>query len=257
MKEKTTWKRFKEITDYDFTKEVVKKNVGDEARTFNVINQSKPLLSPSRLSKIFTEHIYWNIPKKSLMRPRLMGQLVHKFIELRIITGEVIILNENNLEEYAMGDYSYILENWNKEQINLFISEVNEAVVRIVNYLEVKKIKILQCEKYVCDLDYHGYIDLVGYQLYQEPNGALEGGRRTMIIDIKITTNEEIINSYYAQLSIYRHIYQNTAQCYILFYNRETKEARLEKASWKQLDLTFEAIDRINKIYRHNLKVDD
>lgn len=241
------FKRFKEITDFDFNKMIIKKNVGNEARTFNLINQSKPLLSPSRIMKVFNEHIYWNIPNKVLIYPRLMGQLIHKFIELRLMTNKIIKLDRDNLIDYVGNDYTTIIDNWNDEKINLFIEECNHATNNIYNYLNNKKIKILCCEKYVCNNDYHGFIDLIAYQQYSE-NGS--GIKKPMIIDLKITSNEEIINSYYAQLAIYREIYERTAQCYILFYNRNSKEVRLEKASWKQLDDIFEKIDTLNKIFR-------
>lgn len=241
------YKKFKEITEYDFTKMVIKKNVGNEARTFNIINQSKPLLSPSRISKVFTEHIFWNIPYKTLLLPRLMGQLVHKFLELRMVQKTIVVLTKENLETYTGNDYLFIIENWNNEKIDTFIEEVNEAVSNIYNYLNLKKIKILECEKYVCNYDYHGFIDMVAYRTYND-NGS--GVRIPMIIDLKITSNEEIISSYYLQLSIYRDIYKKTAQCFVLFYNRNTKTPRIEKASWKRLDETFEMIDRLNKYMR-------
>lgn len=246
-KVKTNWVRFKEITNYNFQDIVIKKNVGDQLRTFLITNQSKPLLSPSRLASIFNEHIFWNIPKRTLLLPRLMGQLIHKFLELRIKENLIIKLTNENLEEYAGGDYHLIKEEWTQEKINLFMDDVNEAVDKIYNYLNQKKIKIVACEKYVCNDNYHGYIDLVGYKWF---NNEKSGEKIPMIIDLKITTNDEIINSYYAQLSIYRQIYEKTAQCYILFYDRNKKTPRLEKASWSKLDEVYEAIDRINKLYR-------
>ncbi len=255
MEKKPNFKRFKEIVQHDFTKEVIKKNVGDEARTFNIIDQSKPLLSPSRLSKVWNEHIFWNIPNKNLLRPRLMGSLIHKFIELRVMTGEIVKLNNDNLEDYAGGDYATIITEWKKEQIDLFIEEVNIAVSKIYDYLKLKDIVIMQCEKYVCDNDYHGYIDMVAYKEYKSKtiieNGANLGVKTPMIIDLKVTTGNEIKPEYYLQLSIYRHLFQKTASCYILFYNRDTQQARLEKASWNIMDFVFNCCDLFNRIFRY------
>lgn len=253
IKLKENYLKFREITKYDFNKNVIKKNVGSEARTFNIINQGKPLLSPSRILKIFQEHIFWNIPKKNLIKPRLMGQLVHKFVELRVKFGVVEKLTKENLSDFSGGDYGFIENNWNEKQIDLFIEEVNLSVSKIYDYLNLKNITILECEKYVADEEYHGYIDMVAYKQYRDSNKDYKftsGIKVPMIIDLKITTQKELSNNYIAQLSIYRHLYKNTAQCYILFYDRNSQTCRLEKASWKLLDTTFEKIDTLNKMFR-------
>ena len=245
LKLKTNFKRFLEISAYDFNKQIIKKNIGNELRTFHILDQSKPLISPSRLSSLFNEHLFWNIPKKTLLIPRLLGQLVHKFLELRLVYNEIIKLNLENLEEYCKGDYLLIKENWSQEKILIFIDEVNEAVDNIYNYLSRKGIKIIAAEKYVCNNNFHGFIDLVGLKTYVNSREKIP-----MIIDLKITSNDEIINTYYVQLSLYREIYERTANCYILFYNRDRKTPRLEKASWAKLNETYEIIEKLNNLYR-------
>lgn len=237
--------KFLEITKHNFNNDCIVNYVGDESRTFHKIDQSKPLLSPSRILKIFIEHKFWRIPSKHLLRPRLMGQLVHKLIELRIMNKQIVRLDKENLMEYAGNDYSIIEKDWSSEKIDLFIDEVNEATNNIYNYLNLKGIKVLECEKHVADTNYHGYIDMVAIRTSEN-----NWNKIPMIIDLKITSNKEIIPDYLLQLSIYRQIYQKTAQCFILFYNRDTKEARIEKAQWAELDRIFEKIDTLVKTFR-------
>lgn len=239
------FKKFMEITNHNFNNDVITNYIGDESRTFHKIDNSKPLLSPSRILKIFIEHKFWKIPSKHLLKPRLMGQLIHKFIELRIMNNTIIKLDRDNLVEYAGKDYELIKE-WSNEKIDLFINEVNEAVSNIYNYLNLKKIKVVECEKHIADFNYHGFVDMVGYK-YDKDNNR---NKLPLIIDLKITSNKEIIPDYLLQLAIYRQIYQKTAQCYILFYNRDTKEPRLEKASWAELDNIFNMIDSLVRTFR-------
>lgn len=237
--------RFIEITKHNFNNDVIVNYVGDESRTFHKLDPSKPLLSPSRILKIFIEHKFWRIPSKHLLRPRLMGQLVHKLIELRIMNKQVVKLDKENLMDYAGNDYSVIEKEWSSEKIDLFIEEVNEATNNIYNYLNLKGIKVLECEKHVADYDYHGYIDMVAIRRSEGNSNKIP-----MIIDLKITSNKEMIPDYLLQLAIYRQIYEKTAQCFILFYNRDTKEARLEKAQWAELDSIFDKINTLVKTFR-------
>lgn len=237
--------KFLEITNHNFNNDCIINYVGDESRTFHKIDQSKPLLSPSRILKMFIEHKFWRIPSKHLLRPRLMGQLVHKLIELRIMNKQIVKLDKENLIDYAGNDYAVIEKEWSSEKIDLFIEEVNEATNNIYNYLNLKGIKVLECEKHVADFNYHGYIDMVAVR-----TSKTNFNKIPMIIDLKITSNKEMIPDYLLQLAIYRQIYQKTAQCFILFYNRDTKEARLEKAQWAELDDIFEKIDTLVKIFR-------
>lgn len=237
------YRQFEKINSYNYNNSIIKKNMGKEVRTFNIIDQSKPLLSPSRIMKVFSEHKWCNIPQKSLMLPRLLGQLTHKLLELRVINKTPVVLDKDNLESLVGEDIVYI-DDWIEIKKELFIKDVNRAVSTIQNYLNDKNIVILSVEKYICNTEYHGYIDMVGYIQYSG------GNKSPIIIDLKTTTIDKVQNSHIAQLSIYRHLYEDIPQCYILLYNRNNDECRLEKLSWKELDSTFEKIDGLNRMLR-------
>lgn len=247
----SNYNKFLKISKFNFDEQVIKKNVGDEARTFNIINQQKPLLSPSRILKVFQEHIFWNIPYKNMILPRLMGTLIHKFIEYRVKYGLVNKLDLENLEDHVGEEYNYIIKNWNEEKIAAFINEVNTGVSKIVSFLNLKNIQVLNVEKYVCDTEYHGFIDIVAVQRYMnKKEDRFSGMKKPMIIDLKVTTNKNMNNSYLGQLAIYRHLFRKTAQCYILFYDRDNQQCRLERAAWSELDETFKKINDLNMMFR-------
>ena len=247
-KARSKYVRFKEIVDYDFKQEVYEQNVGDEARTFHISNKQKPLLSPSRLLKVFTEHKFFVVPSKNILIPRLFGSITHYLMERWLKYGEHIKVSRDNLEILAGEDYETLLKKGD-DVVDLFIEDLNEASSNIYNFLKLKKIKIIDCEKYVCNQEYHGFIDMVGYKWYQVENGGI---RVPVLIDLKITKNDEITNDYYLQLAIYRQILEKTTQCYILFYNRDTKKCRLEKAKWSKLDKIYESINYLVEVFRNN-----
>lgn len=240
--------RFKEIVRYDYNKVMIKKNIGDEARTFHIMNKSKPLLSPSRLTKIFVEHKFWNIPKKNLIKPRLMGQIIHKLLEIRVISKQPVQLNEEQLKDWYTVDYDYLknVDKWSNEEFNSMIDEVNIAVEKIYTTLKENKIDILEVEKHVCDQTFHGFIDIIGVKNY---NGT--AFKVPVIIDLKVTNRvDEIDPSYITQLAVYNKILEGRASCYIIYYNRETKDCFLKKIDSRHIKRHLAIIKLYEGLYR-------
>ena len=164
-----------------------------------------------------------------------------------------LIVSKDNLEILAGDDYAELLKKGDLV-VNQFIEDLNIAQSKIYDFLKMKKIKIVQCEKYVCDSEYHGFIDMVGFKWYRVENGGL---RTPIIIDLKITKNNEITNDYYLQLAIYRNLLNKIPQCFILFYNRDTQKCRLEKAKWSKLDKIYNSIDYLVQVFRNNKNIEE
>lgn len=261
---KTLQQNYKDLLSmvyYDYEEDMIETHAGDEARTFHIMNRSKPLLSPSRITKIFTEHRYWVIGNAKMLRPRLLGQIIHTNIEkhykLDTPLNELMIdwsWIENNV---SSNELEIINKNWNKEAKDRFIKEINDATQNIIKYLKQKKIEVLACEKHICDNEYHGFVDLIAQQQYTSDKSKTNQPKKIFLIDLKISKEKKIKPEWVLQLAIYRRIFKSLPSCYILWYNTEKEEARLEKISLKEMNNILKLVDKLNDIIRNNASLFD
>lgn len=237
--------KFIKLINYDYEQSMVTNNVGNEARTFHIMNKSKPLLSPSRLLKPFTEHKFFMIPKKNLLKPRIMGQIIHHLLELSINMGEIIKIDLEELSNKFPSDYEIMSENWSKETIDSMISDINKAVVEIINFLASNNMKVLRVEKHVNNFEYHGFIDLVCVKEYDTSNS-----KQPIILDLKVSSMKVMQPSWITQLSIYWEILERTCSCAILLFDRDTQKCSLLKVNAPTLKKNIEQWNNLVKMHR-------
>lgn len=231
-----------EFIEYDFRNEIYEKNVGDEARTFHKLNKSKPLLSISRILKVFTEFKYIIIPKLNLLPNRLVGQLTHRIIEWYYQNGETIKLDNNfeTIKKIIPNDFENFnkLDKLKKEKIINNVNLITKTTIKILNDL---KINILASEKYVCNHNYHGYIDLIGIK-----------NNKLILIELKTSTEDRTKYETILQLDLYKKLVQE----YIKDIEIDTMEIRFlttdKKVYVKEIDTNNE-FEKINKIYERLL----
>lgn len=249
---KENYEKFIKYCNYNFDGVTIKKNVGDEARTFHVLNKSIPLLSPSRIAKIFTEHQFWSIPKINLTKPRLFGQCAHKLLEMYLMTKDLTKLDKELLESWFPVDYELLKKELGNEMLEFTIDDINDSVASVIKFLKDNNIEVLQVEKHIANEMFHGYVDVLAIKRYANSNMVVP-----MIIDLKFSSMKEIAPSWTAQLAIYNEIMNGVAQCYILAYDRNTKICRLENINYKSLDYAIDAIKNTINLFRKGIKFNE
>lgn len=218
---------FEEKVKYNFKNEVFEKHIGEEARTFHILNKSRPLLSISRIVKPLTEFRYWVIPKMYLLPSRLTGQLSHKLLEKSFFQNNVIQLSAS-IEELKMclkDDYEAFL-NLSKDKKEQVINNVNLVVYETFKIIKKFGIKILRGEKYICNQIYHGYIDLIGYI-----NG------KPAIFELKTTTLPTPKFETKLQLGLYKKIINEPdLQTYTIRFDLKQRKGYLEEIDTSDFD---------------------
>lgn len=235
--------KFLERINKDYSLELIKKNIGDEIRTYWEGNKSDPLLSPSRIIKEFTSHIFSSIPLRYLEEPILFGKVVHKILEEDFKE----LFNWNKFEDIlfdANPDLYFKYDTLNDLEKLIYRDKFITAIRIIKKYLKENNIEILAMEKIIHDKRYWGIIDIVG----------MKDGDTPIIIDLKTTTKPKLTNSHIAQLSIYRELFIGIPQALILFYDKNNEECFLEEVSEEDLEETFNKIEEFTSLFRKERK---
>lgn len=207
------------IVAYDFGQEVYEVFVGDEARTFHKTNRSKPLLSISRILKPLTEHKYWVIPKLHLLPNRLIGSLSHRLVEQSFKQNEVCLLTGDveKLKELIGKDWELFMKLKNQKR-NEIVNAVNAVVTKTFEILKARDIIIIASEKYVCNTNFHGWIDLVGY---------IKG--RPCILELKTSSLEKPKYETKLQLGMYKDLLNMPElETYAIRFNLKQKKAHFD-----------------------------
>lgn len=212
--------RFKKIINYDFKNETFEKNVGNEARTFHISNRSKPLLSISRILKPLIEHKYWVIPKLNMLPNRLVGSLSHRLLEKSFYTNDIVLIKENieEVKELLGKDWDNFIKLKPEKQTEI-LKSVNVVVKTTFSILKQKNIKIIASEKYICNQDFHGYIDLVG----------IKDGDIPVILELKTSSLDQAKYETNLQLGLYKHLINvEEVETYAIRFNLKKKLAHFD-----------------------------
>lgn len=208
----------KKIVNYDFDKQTMIKHWGDESRTFCLTDKTTPLLSPSRIVKIFTEHIFWSIPEENLYNPRIFGKLIHLGLEFHYGTKQKIKYTQQNIPNYLNDNIDLFLR-WEEEERQNFLDEVNFSIEKVIKFLNDNNIQVLASEKHISNKVFHGYPDIIGIK-----------DNKPVIIDLKTSRMEYKKNGKnHLQLGVYNDILGNICDTYILYYRRNTRKVELFK----------------------------
>lgn len=228
--------RFLELCNYDFESEIIERHKGEEKRYFHINRKSVPLLSPSRLSKPFKEHLFWNIPKSKIFEPRTLGKLIHLGVERCFLKGDYVNLDLDLIEYFLPIEFE-VLSKWKEEELLPFLEKINWAQRKIIDYLNENNIKILNVEKHINNKHYHGFVDALG--LYND---------EPVIIDFKTSKQPyKYKKEHEFQLAVYRNIMENTAKTFILHFNVSNGEINF--IEYIKGDFVMERVENYRELF--------
>lgn len=227
--------KFEEIINYNFEAETKEIFVGDEARRVHLSNPGKPLLSISRITKVFTEHKYFKIPQLNLLANRIIGQLSHRLLDQTYKNGDIVrIPNDPELIKEILGQDAAKFSQLKPEKQEWALNAVNTIVNQVWRVFQEKGVIIKATEKYICNTDFHGYIDILAY-VNDEP----------AVIELKISNIDETKYETKLQLGLYQHLINlPEVKAYELRFNLKAK-----KYYWSAIDTTD--FKYIKHIYDH------
>lgn len=236
--------KVKDFINYDFENETIIKTIDNEPRHFHKLNKEKTLLSISRILKEFINWKYQKIPKEHLFGSKITGKLSHKLIENYFKNKNEYQLNNENLTLF-LGENLEQFNKFNKEKKTELINKINFIVIKIINFLNENNFEVLAVEKYVCDFNFHGIIDLI----------CLNSKNEICIIDLKTSSIEETKIETTMQLSLYLDLVKNYLKnekilLYELNFNTKTNELKLNNIDysedWQKLKELIMKLIKIN-----------
>ena len=116
------------------------------------------------------------------------------------------------------------------------LKSVNVVVKTTFSILKQKNIKIIASEKYICNQDFHGYIDLIGIKDDHIP----------VILELKTSSLDQAKYETNLQLGLYKHlINMEEVETYAIRFNLKKKLAHFDSVETKDFEIIKNLYERI------------